>query len=235
MTAHTPASPDSPNPPDTAHTTGTTGTTNTPDATGPTTGTAPTARTTPAPLAWLYVIGGLIGLVSSTTLTVEKMELAENASYVPSCTFGESFTCSSVMTSPQAAAFGIPNPLLGIAGFAVVMAIGVIMLVSAALPRWFRATFVTGLGLATAFCLWLAWQAVYDIHALCIYCMIVWAVTITMFWFALLRLMGDAADANAYSTIARIHGTLNMLRFPILIAVIFLIAALIAIEFGFVG
>lgn len=163
------------------------------------------------------------------------MELAENSSYVPSCTFGESFTCSSVMTSPQAAAFGIPNPLLGIAGFAVVMAIGVIMLVGAALPRWFRATFVTGLGLATAFCLWLAWQAVYDIHALCIYCMIVWAVTITMFWFALLRLMGDAADANPGSAIARIHGTLNMLRFPILIAVIFLIAALIAIEFGFVG
>ncbi|MGV3113961.1 vitamin K epoxide reductase family protein [Corynebacterium freneyi] len=223
MTAHSTATSDTPDRP------------NIPNPTGWTTGTGPTARTTPAPLAWLYVIGGLIGLVSSTTLTVEKMELAENSSYVPSCTFGESFTCSSVMTSPQAAAFGIPNPLLGIAGFAVVMAIGVIMLVGAALPRWFRATFVTGLGLATAFCLWLAWQAVYDIHALCIYCMIVWAVTITMFWFALLRLMGDAADANPDSAIARIHGTLNMLRFPILIAVIFLIAALIAIEFGFVG
>lgn len=189
---------------------------------------------TPKPLAWLHVIGAFIGLVASTTLTVEKFELAENSDYIPSCTFGTAFTCSSVMESPQAAAFGIPNPLLGIAGFAAVMAIGVIMLTGAALPRWFRATFVTGLGLATAFCLWLAWQAVYDIHALCIYCMIVWAVTITMFWFALLRLMGDAADDNPGSGIARIHATLNMLRYPILIAIVVLIAALIAIEFRFI-
>lgn len=210
------------------------------DATGtaPTTATAArpapgAARTTPAPLAWLYVIGAFIGLIASMTLTVEKFELAENAAYVPSCTFGESFTCGSVMISDQAAAFGIPNPLLGIAGFAAVMAIGVIMLTGAALPRWFRTAFVIGLGLATIFCLWLAWQAVYAIHALCIYCMVVWAVTIAMFWFAFLRFLGDAAERNPGSGMARLHGTLNMLRFPVLIAVVVLIAALIIIEFGF--
>ncbi|MFD5867801.1 vitamin K epoxide reductase family protein [Corynebacterium sp. NPDC060344] len=191
------------------------------------------ALATPAPLAWLYVIGAFIGLVASMTLTVEKFELAEDASYVPTCSFGESFTCGSVMISEQAAAFGIPNPLLGIAGFAVVMAIGVIMLTGAALPRWFRTAFVIGLGLAAIFCLWLAYHAVYNIHALCIYCMAVWAVTLTMFWFAFLRFMGDAADRSPDSGLARVHATLDMLRFPILIAVIVLIAALIIIEFGF--
>lgn len=191
------------------------------------------ARPTPAPLAWLYVIGAFIGLIASMTLTVEKFELAENSAYVPSCTFGESFTCGSVMISAQAAAFGIPNPLLGISGFSAVMAIGVLMLTGAALPRWFRTAFVIGLGLASIFCLWLAWQAVYNIHALCIYCMVVWAVTITMFWFAFLRFLGDAADRNPGSGLTRTHATLNMLRFPILIAVVVLIAALIIIEFGF--
>ena len=188
---------------------------------------------TPKPLAWLHVIGAFIGLVASTTLTVEKFELAENSDYIPSCTFGTAFTCSSVMERPQAAAFGIPNPLLGIAGFAAVMAIGVIMLTGAALPRWFRTAFLIGLGLATIFIHWLAYEAVYDIYALCIYCMVVWAVTITMFWFAFLRFMGDAADRSPGSGLARVHATLNMLRFPILIAVVVLIAALIIIEFGF--
>lgn len=189
--------------------------------------------TTPAPLGWLYVIGSFIGLIASMTLTVEKFELAENSSYIPSCTFGESFTCGSVMISSQAAAFGIPNPLLGIAGFSAVMAIGVLMLTGAALPRWFRTAFVIGLGLATIFCMWLAYQAVYNIGALCIYCMIVWAVCITMFWFAFLRFMGDAADRSPDSGLARVHATLNMLRFPILIAWLVLIAALIIVEFGF--
>ncbi|WP_295626735.1 vitamin K epoxide reductase family protein [uncultured Corynebacterium sp.] len=189
--------------------------------------------TTPKPLAWLYVIASFIGLVASMTLTVEKFELAEDASYVPTCSFGESFSCGSVMISAQAAAFGIPNPLLGIAGFAVVMAIGVIMLTGAALPRWFRTAFVIGLGLATIFCLWLAYHAVYVIGALCIYCMVVWVVTITMFWFAFLRFLGDAAERDPDSGLARTHATLNMLRFPILLAVLFLIAALIVIEFRF--
>ena len=67
--------------------------------------TAHPSLTTPKPLAWLYAIGAFIGLIASMTLTVEKFELAEDSSYVPSCTFGESFTCGSVMISEQAAAF----------------------------------------------------------------------------------------------------------------------------------
>ena len=190
---------------------------------------------TPKPLAWLHVIGAFIGLVASTTLTVEKFELAENSDYIPSCTFGTAFTCSSVMESPQAAAFGIPNPLLGIAGFAAVMAIGVIMLTGAALPRWFRTAFLIGLGLATIFIHWLAYEAVYDIYALCIYCMVVWVVTIAMFWFELLRQLSDAATTQGPgSGVARVHSALHMLRYPILIAWLFVFAPIIVIEFNFI-
>lgn len=197
--------------------------------------TAHPSLTTPKPLAWLYAIGAFIGLIASMTLTVEKFELAEDSSYVPSCTFGESFTCGSVMISEQAAAFGIPNPLLGISGFSVVMAIGVLMLTGAALPRWFRTAFVIGLGLASIFCLWLAYHAVYSIHALCIYCMVVWVVTIAMFWFELLRQLSDAATTQGPgSGVARVHSALHMLRYPILIAWLFVFAAIIVIEFNFI-
>lgn len=190
---------------------------------------------TAAPLAWLHVIGAFIGLVASMTLTVEKFELAQNSNYIPSCTFGTAFTCGSVMESPQAAAFGIPNPLLGIAGFAAVMAIGVIMLTGASLPRWFRTAFLIGLGLATLFIHWLAYEAVFTIYALCIYCMVVWVVTIAMFWFELLRQLADAARTQGPdSGVARVHSVLHMLRYPILIAWLFIFVAIIVIEFNFI-
>jgi uncharacterized membrane protein len=85
------------------------------------------------------------------------------------------------MTTDQAAAFGFPNPLIGIVGFTVVVTIGVVLLAGAHLPRWVR----RGLGLGTAFGVgfvhWLMFQSLYRIGALCPYCMVVWAVTIPLF------------------------------------------------------
>ncbi|MGH3558430.1 MAG: vitamin K epoxide reductase family protein, partial [Mycobacterium sp.] len=37
------------------------------------------------PGAWWVLIAGVIGLAASATLTVEKVKLLENPSYVPSC------------------------------------------------------------------------------------------------------------------------------------------------------
>jgi uncharacterized membrane protein len=39
---------------------------------------------------------------------------------MPSCSINPILSCGSVMTTPEAEAFGIPNLLIGIAGFAVV-------------------------------------------------------------------------------------------------------------------
>ena len=110
----------------------------------------------------------VIGLIAST-LTVEKFELAE---ILPTSrpARSESFTCGSVMISEQAAAFGIPNPLLGTSGFSVVMAIGVLILTGAA-RRAGSTAFVIGLGPFPSSPGWPTTR--YSIHALCIYCMVV--------------------------------------------------------------
>lgn len=133
-------------------------------------------------LGALLLVGGLIGLVASLALTVEKIALLENPDYIPSCNVSPLLSCGSVMTTPQAEAFGIPNPILGIAGFAVVAAIGASLLAGARFVAWFWAAVQAGVTFAVVFVHWLIYQSLYVIGALCPYCMVVWAVTIPIFW-----------------------------------------------------
>ena len=86
-------------------------------------------------VAWVLTVGGAIGFVASFVLTVERIELFKNPDYVPSCNFNPVLSCGSVMAKPQAALFGFPNPLLGIAGFAVVITTGVAILAGARLAK----------------------------------------------------------------------------------------------------
>ncbi|HEY2089307.1 MAG TPA: vitamin K epoxide reductase family protein, partial [Mycobacterium sp.] len=68
----------------------------------------------PRASAWWILIAGVIGLIASATLTVEKIELLLNPAYVPSCNLNPIVSCGSVMTTPQASALGFPNSLIGI-------------------------------------------------------------------------------------------------------------------------
>ena len=138
-------------------------------------------------LAWLLLVGGLLGLAASFVLAIEKYALLADASYVPTCSLNPVLSCGSIMASPQAAAFGFPNPLLGIAGFAVVAATGAALLAGARVAGWFWGGLQVGVSLAVVFVHWLIVSSLYRIGALCPYCMVVWAVTITMFWYVTLR------------------------------------------------
>src|SRR2546430_137324 len=64
--------------------------------------------------AWWVLIAGVIGLIASTTLTVEKIEILLNPTYTPSCNVNPIVSCGSVMTTPQASVLGFPNSLIGI-------------------------------------------------------------------------------------------------------------------------
>ena len=76
---------------------------------------------------WILVIGGIIGLLASSILTIEKMHVLANPSYVPSCSISPVVACSPVMTSWQASTFKFPNMLIGLAGFAMVWAVGMML------------------------------------------------------------------------------------------------------------
>ncbi|AVM00726.1 vitamin K epoxide reductase [Gordonia iterans] len=132
-------------------------------------------------LAVLLTAGGVIGLVAATALLVEKIALLKNPDYIPTCSINPVLSCGSVMTTPQAEAFGIPNPILGVAGFAVCATIGAALLAGADFYRWFWLGLQAGVTFAVVFVHWLIFQSLYRIGALCPYCMVVWAVTIPIF------------------------------------------------------
>jgi uncharacterized membrane protein len=141
---------------------------------------APRAATVPPASAWWVLIGGVLGLIASATLTVEKIKLLLNSSYVPSCNINPIVSCGSVMTTPQASVLGFPNPLIGIAAFTVITVTGVLAVAKVPLPRWYWVGVAAGTLAGAAFVHWLIFQSLYRIGALCPYCMVVWVVTLSL-------------------------------------------------------
>ncbi|MBB5164803.1 vitamin K epoxide reductase family protein [Mycobacterium sp. AZCC_0083] len=138
------------------------------------------ADSVPTLSAVWVLIAGVVGLAAAFTLTIEKIKLLENPAYVPSCSINPVLSCGSVMVTPQAAAFGFPNPLIGIVAFSVVVVSGVLAIAKVPLPRWYWAGLAVGTTLGVVFIHWLIYQSLYTIGALCPYCMVVWTVTIPL-------------------------------------------------------
>lgn len=138
-------------------------------------------------LGLLLVTCGVLGFAAAAVLTVEKFLLLTNPFYTPSCSVNATFSCGSVMTSPQAEVFGFPNPLLGIAGFTVVATTGAVLLAGGRMAGWYWTGLQVGVTAGVVFVHWLMVQSVYVIGALCPYCMVVWAVTIPTFYYVTLR------------------------------------------------
>jgi len=143
-------------------------------------------RTLEQNLPWILAVGASIGLLAAFVLTLEKISLLQDPSYQLSCSINPVLSCGSIILSDQASAFGFPNPFIGIGAFAVLVTIGVAMLAGARFKRWFWVGLELGTIFGIVFVHWLIWESLYDIGALCLYCMLVWAVTWPMFWYTTL-------------------------------------------------
>ncbi|MCT1776841.1 vitamin K epoxide reductase family protein [Brachybacterium sp. p3-SID957] len=181
-------------------------------------------------LGMLFTVTGAIGLVMAVVLLVEKIALIEDPSYVPSCSLNPVLSCGSVMDTPQASAFGIPNPILGIAGFAAVLSLGFAFLAGARVARWMSALIQAGVTFAVLFVQWLIGQSLYEIGALCPYCMVVWAVTIPLFWFTTIHHLRALADSSTSASRRALRLVIEF-RVPVLVAWYLVILALIAVRF----
>lgn len=181
---------------------------------------------------WLLLVAGLIGLIASFTLTVEKLEVLKNPDYVATCDLNPVISCGSVMRSDQAEVFGFPNPLMGLIGFTAVAVVGAVLLAGARLKPWFWITFQIGLLFAVGFVHWLIFQTTYRINALCPYCIVVWTVTIPAFWYTLLY---NLRQGNI-KTPASLHKVVNFAQrhhLDILIAWYLIIIVLILNHFWY--
>ena len=181
-------------------------------------------------LGVLLTTGGLIGLVVAVVLQVEKIQLIENPDYVPSCSINPVLSCGSVMITPQAEAFGLPNPLIGIAGFAAIAMVGAALLAGAVLRRWFWIGVQVGVTFGVVFVHWLIFQSLYVIGALCPYCMIVWTVTIPIFWYTTVHTLQPLRHSGP-AGLRPVLAAVTEYRIAILTAWYLLVLSLIAYRF----
>lgn len=132
--------------------------------------------------AWILIVGGVIGIVASIELIIQKISVLSNPDFVPNCDINPVLSCGSVINTEQASLFGFPNPVLGVIGFTIVIMFGALLFTGVELPRAMWVGLNLGALAGMFFVIWLVGQSLYVIGALCPWCMVVWAVTIPIFW-----------------------------------------------------
>ena len=132
--------------------------------------------------AWILVVGGIIGIFASIELIIQKISVLSDPDFVPNCDINPILSCGSVINTEQASLFGFPNPVLGVIGFTIVIMFGALLFTGVILPKAMWLGLNLGALAGMFFVIWLVGQSLYVIGALCPWCMVVWAVTIPIFW-----------------------------------------------------
>lgn len=135
---------------------------------------------------WVMLIAAIMAFLAAFVLSVEKLEIVKNPNAVLSCSINTALNCASVMKTWQAEVFGFPNSYLGIAGFAIVVAVAMGGLLRVRYSRAYLVTAQIFFGLGLIFSYWLFFESVYVIQILCPWCLIVTATT-TLIFESLLR------------------------------------------------
>ena len=180
------------------------------------------ARTLP----YILLIGGIIGVFCAGALTQDKIALLKHPGTQLNCDLNPIVACGPVINKPQASAFGVPNPFLGLVGFAVVATVGGALLAGAKFRRWFWLGLQAGATFAVGFVTWLQFETIFRINALCPYCMVVWVVTIPIFWYTTLYNLREGnirTPVRLKSSVAflqRHHADVLVVWFLVIIAVI---------------
>jgi uncharacterized membrane protein len=143
----------------------------------------------------VMLLSSIASLVASFVLAVEAITLAENPSAELGCDINAVLSCGTVASSWQASVFGFPNAFLGLIAEPVVITIAIAALSGVRFKRWFMlaAQLIYTLGLALAY--WLFYQAMFNIGALCPWCLLITVAT-TLVFFEMTRI--NIRDNNLY-------------------------------------
>ncbi len=177
---------------------------------------------------WIFavflVIAGGAAWWAAFNLTLDKFISLEHPTANLSCNFSLIVQCSANLKSAEGSVFGFPNPVIGLGGFAAVIAVGVALLAGARFDRWFWIAFNIGILGALAFVIFLIRQSIFHLGTLCPWCMLVWAATIPLFWAVTIR---NAAAGLYGEPLRKVGSALQPWIIPITVAS-YLVVAVIA-------
>lgn len=127
------------------------------------------------------LVSSILGLIASLVLSIDAIALAEDPTADLSCNISATISCAKVGLTWQANLLGFPNAFLGLVAEPVVITVAVAALGGVRFPRWFMlwAQAIYSIGLAFAY--WLFYQAYFEIHALCPWCLLITVTTTLVF------------------------------------------------------
>ena len=133
---------------------------------------------------WPFVemlVSSLLSLTASLVLSIDAIALAKDPLADLSCNISSKISCGLVGVTWQANLLGFPNAYLGLIAEPVVITIAVASLGGTHFPRWFMNSALTVYTIGLAFAYWLFYQAYFVIGALCPWCLVITAMTTTVF------------------------------------------------------
>jgi uncharacterized membrane protein len=181
------------------------------------------------PFAWLLLATGAIAWLASGALVLEKLQVLIDPNHTTACDINPWVSCGSVMKTPQSSVFGFPNMFIGIVAFAVIITTAMAIFAGAKFARWYWIGLQTGVTLGFIFIVWLWSQALYVIHILCPFCMVVWACMIPLFVFVTIRNVVHGA-IPAPARLAKILG-----EYGWIISALLYVAVIASIFFAFIN
>jgi uncharacterized membrane protein len=130
------------------------------------------------------LVGSVASLVASLVLSVDALRLAQDPGAALGCNINAVISCGTVAGSWQASVLGFPNAFLGLMTEPVVITLAVAALAGVRFPCrvMLAAQVLYTIGLGFAY--WLFHQAMFDIGALCPWCLLVTVAT-TLVWIEL--------------------------------------------------
>lgn len=134
-------------------------------------------------VVWItMLVASLASLVASFALAMDALRLAENPHADLGCNINAVISCGTVASSWQSSVLGFPNAFLGLVTEPVVITIAVASLAGVRFPRWFMLSAQVVYSVGLLFAYWLFQQAMFEIGALCPWCLTITVATTLVFF-----------------------------------------------------
>jgi len=128
------------------------------------------------------LVSSVLSLVASFVLSMDALRLAEDPNADLGCNINAVISCGTVANSWQSSLLGFPNAFLGLITEPVVITIAVASLARVSFPRWFMVAAQVVYTVGLVFAYWLFYEAMFDIGALCPWCLLVTLATTLVFF-----------------------------------------------------
>lgn len=147
------------------------------------------------------LVSSILGLTASLVLSIDAVKLAADPLADLSCNLSSTISCGKVGVTWQANLLGFPNAFLGLIAEPVVITVAVAALGGSRFRRGFMLAAQAVYSIGLLFAYWLFYQAYFQIHALCPWCLLI-TITTTLVFTSMTRVnilegnFGEAARAK---------------------------------------